>query len=342
MSWQMTGHEWAEKLLRQHLATGKARQAYLFLGAEGVGKRTLALRLAQALLCTAPPEPGAWCGSCRACRGVPRQQCSDLHTILVEEDRSQIRVDQIRELQRQLVLAPLESRCRVALLPDFEQANEEAQNALLKTLEEPSSQAVLLLTAESGDQLLPTILSRCEVLGLKPVPAAAISGALVARGAAPDQAALLAALAGGRPGMAFAMLEDGERLAQRQAFLEDLRRQLRETVIGRFEFAASTFSPRRSESLAHRRRRASELLACWQGLWRDALLASHQAGVPLVNVDSGELVEEICSGCSPEEITDCLLAIGRTTESIERYVDPLLAMEALLLDLPHLRLAAAA
>ncbi len=209
----MTGHEWAEQLLRQHLATGKARQAYLFLGAEGVGKRTLALRLAQALLCTAPPEPGAWCGSCRACRGVPRQQCSDLHTILVEEDRSQIRVDQIRELQRQLVLAPLESRCRVALLPDFDQANEEAQNALLKTLEEPSSQAVLLLTAESGDQLLPTILSRCEVLGLKPVPAAAISAALVGRGAAPDQAALLAALAGGRPGMAFAMLEDGARPA---------------------------------------------------------------------------------------------------------------------------------
>jgi DNA polymerase-3 subunit delta' len=342
MSWQMTGHEWAEQLLRQHLAMGKLRQAYLFLGAEGVGKRTLALRLAQALLCSAPPEPGAWCGNCRACRGVPRQMYSDLHSILVEEDRSQIRVDQIRELQRQLVLAPLESRCRVALLTDFEQANEEAQNALLKTLEEPSSQAVLLLTAESGDRLLPTILSRCEVVGLKPVPTAAIRASLIERGVAPAQAALLSALAGGRPGTAFALQEDGARLAERQAFLEDLRHQLGETVIARFEFAASTFSPKRSESLAQRRRRASEMLACWQGLWRDALLASHQARVPAVHVDSVGLVEEICRSCAPTEIADFLLAIGRTAESIERYVDPLLAMEALLLDLPHLQHSAAA
>jgi hypothetical protein len=180
------------------------------------------------------------------------------------------------------------------------------------------------------------------VLALKPVPAAVIRTSLIERGVAPAQAALLAALAGGSPGTAFALQEDGARLAERQAFLEDLRRQLGETVIARFEFAASTFSPKRSESLAQRRRRASEMLACWQGLWRDALLASHQARVPAVNVDSVELVEEICRSCPPAEIADFLLAIGRTAESIERYVDPLLAMEALLLDLPHLRHSAAA
>jgi DNA polymerase-3 subunit delta' len=342
MSWQMTGHEWAEQLLRQHLGMGKVRQAYLFLGASGVGKRTLALRLAQALLCTAPPEPGSWCGSCRACRGVPQQTYSDLHTVLVDEDRSQIRVDQIRELQRQLVLAPLESRCRVALLADFELANEEAQNALLKTLEEPSSQAVLLLTAESSDHLLPTILSRCEVLTLKAVPTGTIGAALMQRGLAQDRAALLAALSGGRPGKAYGLLGDGERLAQREAFLQDLRAQLGETVVARFEFAASNFSPKRGESLAERRNRASELLACWQALWRDALLGSHAARVPRVNVDSVELVEEICRGCTAEEIADFLLAIGRTAESIERYADPLLAMETLLLDLPSLRRQAAA
>lgn len=338
----MTGHEWAEQLLRQHLATGKVRQAYLFLGADGVGKRTLALRLAQALLCTAPPEPGTWCGSCRACRGVPRRMYSDLHSILVEEDRSQVRVDQIRELQRQLVLAPMESRCRVALLTDFELANEEAQNALLKTLEEPSSQVVLLLTAESGDQLLPTILSRCEVVGLKPVPAATIASSLSEREVAPDEARLLAALAGGRPGKALALLEDAERLAQRRAFLEDLRRQLGDTLIGRFEFAAANFSAGGKESLSQRRRRASDMLDCWQAVWRDALLASYQAGVPLINVDSVELVEEIGRSCTAEAIEENLLAIARTAEAIERYVDPLLAMETLLLDLPRVHLTEAA
>jgi DNA polymerase-3 subunit delta' len=337
MSWQMTGHAWAEQLLRQHLASGKVRQAYLFLGAEGVGKRTLGLRLAQALLCTAPPGPGEWCGTCRACRGVPRKQYADLHSIVVEEDRTQIRVDQIRELQRRLVLAPLESRCRVALLADFELANEEAQNALLKTLEEPSSQVVLLLTAESSEQLLPTILSRCEVLALKPVPLETIRASLMARGLPAEQADLLAALAGGRPGKAFGMLADGEPLAQRQAFLDELRGQLRESVIARFEYAAGSFSARRNESILLRRRRAGDMLTCWQTLWRDALLASHQAQVAAVNVDSAELIEEICRNCTPGEIADCLQAIGRTSEAIERFVDPLLAMEALLLDLPSLR-----
>lgn len=337
MSWEITGHEWAEQLLRQHIVAGKVRHAYLFLGPAGAGKRTLALRLAQALSCTAPPAPGSYCGACRACLGVPRQRHTDLHCITREEDRSQVRVEQIRELQRQLILAPLESCCRIALLTDFEQASEEAQNALLKTLEEPSSQVVLLLTAESGDQLLPTIVSRCEVLWLKPVPTEVIRASLLGQGLALDQADLLASLAGGRPGQAFALVEDGERLAQRQAFLDDLKLQLGESAIARFEYAADRLSPKRDEPLSVRRRRAGEMLECWQGLWRDALLASHQARVPLVNVDSVELVEEICQACTPGEIADCVLAIGRTADAIERNVDPVLALEALMLDLPRLR-----
>jgi len=342
MTWGVTGHQWAEQLLRRHLSAGKARQAYLFLGPDGVGKRTLALRLAQALLCTAPPAPGVWCGACRACRGVPRLAHSDLHPVVVDEDRTQLRVDQIRELQRQLVLAPLESRCRVALLTDFNLANEEAQNALLKTLEEPSSQVVLLLTAESGDQVLPTILSRCEVLALKPVPAEVIQASLAARGLGVEQAARLAVLAGGRPGLAFALMEDGERLAQRQAYLDDLRHQLGETVIGRFAYAAGKFSSRRNEPLAARRQRAGAMLDCWQSLWRDALLATYQARVARINVDSVELVDAISQACTPEEIEGCLLAISRTAEAIERFVDPQLAVEALLLDLPRVRLSGAA
>jgi DNA polymerase III subunit delta' len=339
MSWGLTGHEWAEQLLRQHIAAGKVRHAYLFTGPSGIGKRTLALRFAQALCCTAPPASGETCGSCRACKAIPQQAHTDLHCIAREEDRSQIRVEQMRELQRQLVLAPLESRYRIALLAGFEQANEEAQNALLKTLEEPSSQVVLLLTAEASDLLLPTIVSRCEGLSLKPVPMVAIRESLSGRGVAEGRAHLLASLAGGRPGLAFALLEHEDRLQERQAFLGDLGMLLAEDTSTRFGFLADRFSSKRDESLSARRRRAGEMLACWQGLWRDALLAAHEAEVPPVNVDCSEMVDSIRQACHPEAIAQAVLAIGQTAEAIERNVDPLLAMENLMLDLPRIRTA---
>ena len=164
MNWGMLGHEWAVDLLRQHVAQGRARHAYLFTGPQGVGRRTLALRLAQALNCQAPPAPGDPCGTCSSCVHLQAMQHPDLAVVRAEQEGGTLKVDQVRELQHALALSPYEARFRVALLLRFEEAHISAANALLKTLEEPAPQVVLMLTATSPESLSTV----CALITLKP------------------------------------------------------------------------------------------------------------------------------------------------------------------------------
>ena len=181
MSWNLIGHDWAAKILKQHLKKGDLHHAYLFTGAPGVGRRSLALEFAQAINCTQPPSPGEACGTCSICKQIARMQQADLHIIAPEIEGGMIKVDQIRELQRSLILSPYEAKYRIALLLNFHRANANAQNALLKTLEEAPRKVILLLTADSAESLLPTISSRCEILRLRPTGIDSLAAALEER-----------------------------------------------------------------------------------------------------------------------------------------------------------------
>jgi len=134
MEWQIYGHDWVVKLLRTHAAGDKLGHAYLFVGPEGVGRRTLALRFAQALNCTQPPEPGGFCDTCRDCRQIQSMTYPDLSVLKPEEGHKDIRIDQVRALQHTLALAPYSASYRIALLPNFQRATHQAENALLKIL----------------------------------------------------------------------------------------------------------------------------------------------------------------------------------------------------------------
>lgn len=132
MTWDIIGHEWATELLKRHIVNNDVRHAYLFTGTPGTGRRTLALRFAQALNCASPKAPGEPCGQCRICKQIERMQQPDLLVIMKPEDRTEIIIDQIRELEYKLNLSPYESHYRIGLLIQFENANVNAQNALLK------------------------------------------------------------------------------------------------------------------------------------------------------------------------------------------------------------------
>jgi DNA polymerase-3 subunit delta' len=328
MNWNMVGHDWAVQLLSKHVATGKFRQAYLFTGPQGIGKRTLALNFFKALNCQAPPQPGQMCNACHACTHIEQMAHPDLDLLQAEQDGGTLKVDQIRALQRNLSLTPYQARYRMALLLRFEEANQNAANALLKTLEEPSPQVVLILTAESAERLLPTIISRCEVLRTGPVPLPVVCENLQARWGLPAaEADLLAHLSGGRVGYALKLHANPEKLEQRQAWLDDLARLLLSGRVARFSYA---------ENLVKDKEIARQVLQLWLSYWRDILLRTSGASAPFINLDRADEIEKISSRIDLPTAYQTVNAIQRTIANLENNVNARLAAEVLFLDLPAL------
>jgi DNA polymerase-3 subunit delta' len=328
MNWDMLGHEWAVDLLREHIEQDRLRHAYLFLGPEGIGRRTLALRLAQAVNCTDPPEPGEPCRACRACLQIERMQHPDLAVVQPEGKGGMIKVDQVRELQHSLSLAPYEARFRVTLLLRFEQANANAANALLKTLEEPPPQVLLFVTAESAERLLPTIVSRCEVLRLRPLPMETVQQGLQTRwGLTSEAARLIAHLSSGRPGYALRLHQEPERLEQRQNWLEDHQQLLSSGRVERFAY---------SEALAKDKEALRGALQTWITFWRDLLLRTAGASAPLVNVDRVDQIETLASQVSTEKARAMISRLEYTLVLLDRNVNSRLALDVVMLDLPAL------
>jgi len=273
-------------MLRQQVAQGGLRHAYLFSGPGGVGRRTLALRFAQAINCPQPVKPGLPCGICRVCRQIGEMQQPDLMVVQSDSEGETLKVNQVRELQRSLALAPYESAYRVALLLRFEEATHGAQNALLKTLEEPNPRVVLLLTSDEPENLLPTVSSRCELLRLRPMPLDALAEALaLQKGLAGEKAQLIAHIAGGRPGYALRLAEDESLLEARAEWLSDLFALLEARQRERLAFSEMRTKGReRAEARAGLR----DGLAHWLSLWRDVLLSASGSGAPLTNLDYQE------------------------------------------------------
>src|SRR5207244_8141328 len=203
------GHGRAIERLRRAAAADRLAAAYLLSGPPGIGKGLVADASAARILCAAPVAGDA-CRVCAQCTCVAAGTHPDLRTVERDDERRDIRIEQVRELARWLALQPLMAQRKVAIIDAAHCLSEPAQNALLKTLEEPPPSAVLLLTAASAALLLPTVRSRCQTVRMDPLPPEAVVRVLTARGVAPEQAALLAAEAEGSPGRALALAGDEE------------------------------------------------------------------------------------------------------------------------------------
>jgi DNA polymerase-3 subunit delta' len=330
MNWDILGHEWAVSLLQENLRRGRPRHAYLFTGPEGIGRRTLAIRLAQALNCPQPSQPGVPCRECRTCQQFANLAHPDLHLVQAEFVGGILKVDQVRELQHRLSLAPYEARYRIALLLRFEEANDNAANALLKTLEEPPPQVILILTADNPERLLPTISSRCEHLRLRQLSIDSVRAGLETRWGVPTgQAELLAHISGGRPGYALRLYQEPDRLRWRESCLNEQSSLLSSTRVERFAYA---------EKLARSRDLLRETLGLWYTLWRDVMLLSSGSDQPFLNPDRGPEIQFLATHLELAEILATLQGFERTVELIDRNINPRLAFEIFLLDLPSLRI----
>lgn len=327
MPWNIIGHRWAVELLKTHIVKGEVRHAYLITGPSGVGRRTLALRMAQALNCTVPPSPGIACLECSQCKRIERMQHADLDIIEAARGGGIIKVDQIRELQHRLSLSPYEANYRIAVLQRFEEANESASNALLKTLEEPAPKVVVILTAESVEALLPTITSRCEVIRLRPVPIDVMQNGLQTKlGISEEEASVLAHLSGGCPGYAIRLHNQPERLELRRMWLDEHYILLSSGTLRRFAFAYT---------ISNDRENLRDFLLVLMSIWRDILHRTAGAETPLFNPDRSVEIEQLASTLNVETAHNVIEEIEHTVNLLDRNVNSRLAVEVLLMNLPN-------
>ncbi len=201
------GQEGPKKKIRTALARQAIGHAYLFSGDEGIGKRLMALRFAQALSCETPPsssQPDS-CGRCRACRQILSGTYPDLLVIEPEQEKAnpQIKIDQVREIERHVIYRPLLSARKICFIDDAERLTANAANAFLKTLEDPPEHSLFILVTSQPLRLLATVRSRCLTLRFSPATPEQFEGALALKQAmGSEDARFLSQVCGNRIGVA--------------------------------------------------------------------------------------------------------------------------------------------
>ncbi len=319
--WQVVGHKWAVDLLKRALASERVAHAYLLTGPPQIGKRSLALNFAQALNCLDQEKP---CGQCLACSKIAHGSHPDVQVI--QGEGRTIKIDQMRTLRHEAALFPLEGRWKVYIIRQMEQATAEAANCLLKTLEEPPSHVILMLTASEAEALLPTIVSRCQVLNLRPLATETVQRSLQERwGVDAKRAQLLARLSGGRLGWAVAAGQDDAILDRREKHLDEMMELMGQGRVERMGYA---------RQLSHNPEAVRELLHLWLSWWRDLLLTASGSSAGIVNIDRGGTLRVQAQRYSLAQVRDFVKALRAAAWRLEHNANTRLTLEVLMLGLP--------
>jgi DNA polymerase-3 subunit delta' len=337
-NWGIIGHTAAVDYLRRSIRNGRGAHAYLFAGPAHIGKALLALRLAQRLVCErGGSDP---CLECRACKRVVNNNHPDVRSVSLQTQHAaaktdaapgkELKIDTIRDWQRDIDLRPFEATQRVFIMDDAETLNESASNALLKTLEEPPSYAVLILIAHGGGDLLPTIVSRCRTVRLGPLPRATVADALRQRNIAADDADLVAAWSDGRIGWALDAVAQPDLLEQQQQRLETLVQLGAASRVERMRWAEERAKEYRSDAQA-----ALDWLRLWQSWWRDVLL--HQAGNGSVttHIDRRDDALEVANVTALPQVQQFLHTLSAAPTQLADNVNPQLVFEHVVLHVPE-------
>lgn len=331
----IVGHDWAVDVLRQSILHERIGHAWLITGPAQVGKTTLARTFAMALNCETANAAARPCGHCRTCRLITDDRHPDVRLLqpdVNKRGKQTIKIEAIRQLQASLQLAAVEARYKIAIIRQFDAATIGAANAFLKTLEEPPSRVVLLLTATDADALLDTIRSRCRVLGTRPSSTSDIEQALMERWQHNAHTAnSLAHYANGRLGWAVRAGTDPKIMQALTARLNTLQQILQANTIARFQIA---------DKLTKRPEELPALLNRWLVWWRDALLLCHEPQTAqIVHVDDREalmtVVQQAKIGENVEAIHQALTATRDAQRQLLQNANTRLTLENLFLSYPR-------
>jgi DNA polymerase-3 subunit delta' len=318
---QIVGHSKQLETLRLALAHGRLHHAYLFVGAAGLGKKTIGLSLAKAIHCSV--ASGDFCGECADCVRIQAGNHPDVRLIEPLAGKKEISIQQIRELEKELNLRSFSGNKKIVILDPATLMNLSAQNALLKTLEEPPNDSLLILIAASVGELLPTLRSRCLRVSFAPLTLDQVAAFLVSQKKVPvEEAKLLAAMSKGSL-EAVAAVDSQELLARRHRWIVLLLR----VASGDHRTAAET-----AEALAGNKEESLRFLEWAESWYRDLLVYTvTQNQQDVVNVDMLPQVEQLAATVELEHLLAQIAEAKRAVVAIQRNLNRRMVLENLLL-----------
>ncbi len=337
-SWQVVGHAEAVAQLQRAIAADHVGHAYLFAGPDGVGKTTVALEFARALMCLRRDD-GYPCGECDSCRRIWRDGDRRTHPDLTVADvewqatmlgsraggaRQRLSIDAIRWLRQDIVSRPILSRWKVQIVDDAGRLSDTAPDAFLKTVEEPPPFAVIILVTPSIEAVPETIRSRCRHIEFGPVSRLAIEAELTRRSIDADTAATVASVARGRVATALELASDPDSLDRWNADVAEAFGYISEPL-GRLRLAGPL-----AANHTKNRDHTFQVLEHCAGLWRDALLA--QAGVDdaAAYPEMRDAIQRFSGQFSTAEIAEALRATRRAAHDLDRNFQARIALMAMI------------
>ena len=313
------GQEGAIKILQSAIKNNRLSHAYLFVGPDGVGKGLTAKTLAKALNCQKGDIDS--CDECRNCIRIDLDKYPDVK--MIKPIGTSIKIEEMRKIRREASFKPLEGRKKVYIIQEASTMTQPAANSLLKTLEEPQGETLFILTTSNIHGLLPTIISRCQLIRFKPLSTKVVEDFLIKKeGVIKDEAYMASNLSEGSLGKAIGIARS-EQKELRNRVIDLIAKITLKDVEEVFKTAREFIQDRDQIPFI------LSVLSSW---YRD-LFVFKEAEDPssLVNMDKKEEIEREIEKYSKEEIEEVLSLILRTIDYIKRNVNPQLAIETLLL-----------
>ena len=364
----IVGQPKVREFLRASVVNGRVSHAYLFCGPAGSNKTEAAYALAQALLCPKGPAGprGGQCGDCDACSRIMRRKHPDV-VQMEPEGAGGYLIGQIRDLVAEASLAPIQAKRRVFIIFDADRLGTKAANAFLKTLEEPPSDVVFILFARMRESVLPTIVSRCQVVPFRHIPASEAAGILAQNtGASLEKCRIAIESCGGSLSRAVEFLRSNESLAFRarvleamgslraaddwdivvlardlvvssKAPLDSVRAEQEEELAKNADFLAKSairqIEARNKRALSARTLESLRQLNSIAGSWlRDVLAICAETPELVINVDARAALEEAAASTDEARVAEALAAVRRAGEAISYNVSPETCIDALLFE----------
>lgn len=335
--WRTSGQNEAIALFENELKTGSLSHAYLLIGPKHIGKTTLSYDLALAANCEESNVP---CMECNSCQRILKGLHTDIFYLSIDntltgapehKTRTEIGIDDIKKVQQYAGLPPYEGKYKIFIIDGADQLSNEAANCLLKTLEEPPLNIILMLLATDESKILPTIASRCQRINLKPMPIKQIERLLTEKYSLDyEQATVVARLSSGRLGWAINCLDNDTELQTRLEIMNRMDSLIASNIGERFSYITGLENGRKTID----RKKAESLINNWLTWWRDLLLIKNNCTESIINIDCIPALEKWSRILDTEEIKNFIEILQYSLLLVTKNANIRLLLEVILLDMP--------